>query len=110
LTDAASDSPLVVELQVIAKVNTTDETSRAKGSIMVSIPLVALVPAQLSSVPPPVAVQVVALADVHVRVVDFPAMIVVGDAEIVVVTRGQFHTTEADTLTAVTPGAVQLSV
>lgn len=100
----------MVELHVIPKVNTTEEVSRAKGSVTGWPPLVALVPAQLSSGPPPVAVQLVASEDVHVSVVDFPAMIVVGDAEIDTVKAGHVHTTEVDTLTAATPGAVQLSV
>jgi len=109
-TDALSDSPLVVELQVIPNVSTTDEVSRAADSVTVLLPLVALVPAQLSSVPPPVAVQLVALDDFHVSVVDCPAVMVVGDAEIVAVTTGQLQATDADTLTAATPGALQLSV
>src|ERR1700728_57613 len=59
LADALSDSPLVVEVQLIPKVNTTDAVSRATASVTVSVPLVAFVPAQLSSAPPPVAVQFV---------------------------------------------------
>jgi hypothetical protein len=99
----------VVELQVIPKVNTTDPVSRATASVTLWLPLVALVPAQLSSAPPPVAVQLVALDDFHVSVVDCPAVMVVGEAEIVAVTTGQVQTTEADALTAATPDAVQLS-
>jgi hypothetical protein len=110
LADALPDSPLVVELQVIPKISVTDEVSRANGSVTVWLPLVAFVPAQLSSGPPPVAVQLVALDDFHVSVVDFPAVMVVGDADSAAVTVGQLHTTDADTLTAATPGAVQLSV
>jgi hypothetical protein len=86
----------MVDSQLIPKVNITDEVSRAKASVTVWLPRVALVPAQLSSGPPPVAVQVVASEDVHVSVVDFPAMIVVGDAAIVAVTAGQLTTTEAE--------------
>jgi hypothetical protein len=105
--DALSDSPLGVELQVMPNVN-TDAASRATASVTIWLPFVAFVPAQLSSAPPPVAVQPVALNDFHVSVVDCPAVIVVADAEIVAVTRGQFQTTEAEALTAATPGAVQL--
>jgi hypothetical protein len=65
-------------------------------------PLVAFRPAQPSSGPPPLALQVVALEDVHVRVVDFPATKVVGDAERVAVTTGQLTTSETDLL-AVSP-------
>ena len=60
--------------------------------------------------PPPVAVQLVALEDVHVTVVDCPAVMVVGEAAIVMVTGGHAQATEVDTLTAAAPGAVQLSV
>ena len=108
LADAEADNPLVVELQVIPKVNTTDAVSRATGSVTVWLPLVALVPAQLSSAPPPVAVQPVAFEDVQVRVVDFPAVMVVGNAEIVAVTAGHFQTTDVDGSTTGAPGAVQL--
>jgi hypothetical protein len=110
LTDAFADSPLVVELQVMPNVNTTDEVSRATASVAVWLPLVALVPAQLSSAPPPVAVQLVALEDFHIRVVDCPAVMVVSEAEIVAVTGGQFQITEVETFTEGTPAAVQLSV
>ena len=96
-------------MQVIPKVRTTDEVSRATASVTIWLPLVAFVPGQLSSAPPPAAVQLVALDDFHVRVVVCPAMMVVGDAEIVAVTRGQVQTTEADAFTAATPDAVQLS-
>jgi hypothetical protein len=68
--DARPDSPLVVELQVIPKVSTRDEVARATASVTVWLPLVAFAPAQLSSAPPPVAVQLVALEDVQVKVVD----------------------------------------
>jgi hypothetical protein len=108
LADAEADNPLVVELQVIPKVNTTDEVSRATGSVTVWLPLFALVPAQLSSAPPPVAVQPVAFEDAQVRVVDCPAVMVVGDAEIVGVTAGHFQTTDVDGSTTGAPGAVQL--
>jgi hypothetical protein len=86
LTDALSENPLVAELQVIPKVNAMDGVSGATGSVTVWLPLVALVPAQLSSAPPPVAIQLVALADFQVSVVDCPALMVAGDAEIDVVT------------------------
>ena len=72
------------------------------------LPLFALVPAQLSSAPPPVAVQPVAFEDAQVRVVDCPAVMVVGDAEIVGVTAGHFQTTDVDGSTTGAPGAVQL--
>jgi hypothetical protein len=110
LVDALAESPLVVELQVIMKVRVTDGASRAKGSITVWLPLVALVPAQLSSGLPPVAVQLVAFEEFQVSVVDFPAVMAVGEAEIATVTAGQLQTTGVDTLTAGTPGAVQFSV
>jgi len=103
LADAEADNPLV-----IPKVNTTDEVSRATGSVTVWLPLFALVPAQLSSAPPPVAVQPVAFEDAQVRVVDCPAVMVVGDAEIVGVTAGHFQTTDVDGSTTGAPGAVQL--
>ena len=51
------------------------------GSVMAALPLIArVVPAQPSSVPPPLAMQVLALAEVHVSVVELPEAIVVGDA------------------------------
>jgi hypothetical protein len=86
LAEALSDSPLVVEVQVIPKVNTTDEVSRATASVAGWVSLVAFVPAQLSPAPPPVAVQLVALEDFHVSVVDCHAVMVV-------VTAGQVQTT-----------------
>jgi hypothetical protein len=100
-----ADSPLTVELQLMAKLN-ADCASRATASVRVWLPLVAFVPGQLSLGPPPVAVQLVALDDVHVSVVVPPAVMVVGEAEIDTVTGGQFQTTWVDTLTAGTPGAV----
>jgi hypothetical protein len=109
LTEAFPERPLVAEVQVILKVNMTDEVSRATASGTDWLPLVALVPVQLSSAPPPAAAQSVALDDFHVTVVDLPAVMVVGEAEIETATGGQFQTTEADTLTAATPEPVQFS-
>jgi hypothetical protein len=102
LTDALSDRPLAVELQLIPKVSMTDEVSRAAASVTVSLPLVALEPAQLSSAPPPVAVQPVAFEELHVRVTAPPAVIDAGEAQIVAVTEGQLTTTEVD-VCAVSP-------
>jgi hypothetical protein len=79
------------------KVN-TDCASRATASVTLWLPLVAFVPGQPSLGPPPVAVQLVALDEVHVSVVDCPAVMVVGEAEIDTVTGGQFQTTERTSL------------
>jgi hypothetical protein len=94
-------------VQLIPKVNTIDAVSKLTASVTVWLPLVALVPGQLSSAPPPVAVQLVALADFHVSVVDCPALMVVGDAEIATVTAGQLQITEVDALAGATPGPMQ---
>ncbi len=102
---AFADSPLAVELQVMPKVNIADAVAVAKGSVMIWLPLAALAPAQLSPEPPPVAVQSVALADAQVKVVDWPADMVVGEAESVAVTAGHVQTTEVTGSTAGTPGA-----
>jgi hypothetical protein len=51
------------------------------GSAMLALPLVGrVVPVQLSSVPPPLATHVLALAEDHLSVVELPEVIVVGDA------------------------------
>jgi hypothetical protein len=86
LTDAFPDCPPLLESQVIPKLNSTDEVSSAAASVTVWLPLVALVPAQLSPAPPPVAVQLVELEDFHISVVDCPTVMVVGEAEIAAVT------------------------
>jgi hypothetical protein len=110
LTDAARDNPLVVEVQVISKVNTTDAVCGANASVTAWLPWIVLAPAQLSAGPPPVAVQLVALDAVQMIVVDCPAAMVLGEAETDKVTGGQLQVTEVETVTAATPGPVQLSV
>ena len=104
---AFADNPLAVESHVMPKVNITDAVAVAKGSVMIWLPLAAFAPAQLSPEPPPVAVQLVALVAAQVNVVDWPAVMVAGDADSVAVTAGQFQTTEVTGSTAGTPGAVQ---
>jgi hypothetical protein len=106
---ACADNPLAVELHVTPKVSFTDAEVVAKGSVMVWLPLADLVPAQLSPEPPPVAVQPVAFVDAQVRVVDWPAVIEVGDADSVAVTAGQVQTIDTVESTAGSPGAVQCS-
>jgi hypothetical protein len=77
-----------VYVRVSADATTTD-------SVTVALPLVARDPAQLSSVPPPLATQVLALAEVHVSFVELPELIVVGDAVRDTVRAGQAATTDA---------------
>ena len=85
LTDAFPDPPVLLELQVITKVKTTDDVSAAV-SVTTSFPLVATLPPQLSRAPPPLAVQLVELYEFHVSVVDCPTVMVVGDAVMVALT------------------------
>jgi hypothetical protein len=64
-----------------------------KDSVKVALPLVALALGHVSLTPPPVAVQLLALVELHVSVVDRPAVMVVGDAESDAVTTGQVTST-----------------
>jgi hypothetical protein len=107
LAVACPDKPLPVELHVMPNVSITDAVAVANGSVIVWLPLVALAPAQLSPEPPPVAVQPVALVDVHVSVVDWPAVIVEGDADSVAVTVGHVQTIITVESASGRPGAVQ---
>ena len=84
--------------------------SGAKRSVRVWLPDFALLPGQPSLSPPPLAEQLVAFEELHVRVTVLPAMIAAGETEIAAVTGSHVHTIEVDTVTAATPGAVQLSV
>ena len=85
----------------------TDGVAPAKVSVTVWLPLGALVPGHLSSEPPPVAVHVVALVDDQVRVVAPPAVMVVGAADIFVVTGGYDQPTTTAAFWRMPP-AVQL--
>ena len=65
-----------------------------------------MVPAQLSPEAPPVPEQLVAFEDVQVSVVGFPAVMIVGDADSVAVTRGHVQITDTVALLAGVPAAV----
>jgi hypothetical protein len=66
------------------------------GSLITALPLVARIdPAQPSSVPPPLAVQLLAFAAVQVSVVELPEVMVAGDAVRDTVSAGQATTTVA---------------
>lgn len=80
MTDAGVDwlVPELLHVKVYVRVS-GDATTTV--SVMAALPLVArVVPAQPSFVPPPLATQVFALAEVQVSVVELPEAIVVGDA------------------------------
>ena len=62
---------------------------------MILLPPVAFEPGQLSLAPPPVAEQLLALAELHVRVVACPAVNDLGEAVRDAVTMGHVTTTEA---------------
>ena len=94
MTDAGVDWPVPELLQVKVYVSVSGEATTT-GSVMAALPLVAcVVPAQPSLVPPPLAAQVLALAEVHVSRVESPEVIVVGDAVSDTVRAGQATTTE----------------
>lgn len=94
LTDAGVDWLVPELLHVNVYVSVSGEATTT-GSAMAALPLVArVVPAQPSSVPPPLATQVLALAEVHVSVVELPDAIAVGDAISDKVRAGQDTTTE----------------
>jgi len=92
---------------MIPNVITADEVAPANVSVTVWLPLVDLVPAHLSSEAPPVAVHVDALVDDQVTVVAPPVVMVVGAADIVVVTGGYDQPTTAPAFWRMPP-AVQL--
>ena len=94
MTDAGVDWPVPELLHVRVYVSVSGEAT-ATGSMIAALPLVAcVVPAQPSLVPPPLATQVLALAEVQVSVVDLPEVIVVGDAARDTVRDGQVTTTD----------------
>lgn len=95
---------------MIPKISVTDGLAGTKGSVTVWLPLVALVPAQLSPEAPPVPEQLIAFDDFQVKVVDCPAVMVVGDADSVAVTAGHVQTTATCDETAGVPVAVQLTL
>jgi hypothetical protein len=77
---------------------------------MAALPLVARdEPAQPSSVPPPLAIHVLALAEVHVNIVELPDEIVVGDAFRVTVRAGQVTITGPVVGSALCEPTVQVS-
>jgi len=102
-----ADFPLAEDVQVRIKLKVS-EVVGTKASVTDALPLVAFVPAQPSLVPPPVAEQVLALVEFQVRVVDCPALMVVGDAVRVAATAGHVTTTAAWACWVWEP-AVQLS-
>jgi hypothetical protein len=79
-TDACVDCPLAADVQVRVKVKVS-EVAGSKGSVTDALPLVAFAPGQPSLGPPPVAEQLLALAELHVSLVACPESIDVGDAD-----------------------------
>jgi hypothetical protein len=92
---AEPDSPLAVEVHSRVNVKDKDGVAGTNDSVADAEPFVDFVPGQLSPGPPPVATHVLAFDDFQVSVVDCPAVIVVGDAEIDTLTAG--HVTATDT-------------
>ena len=92
--DAGVDWPVLALSQVSVNVRLNGDATTT-ASVIAALPLVArAVPVQPSSVPPPLAMHAVALAEVQVSVVDWPEAIVVGDAVRDTVSAGQLTTTE----------------
>jgi hypothetical protein len=92
--DAEADFPLTEDVHVSVNVSVTDGVAGTNDSVAVALPLVAFEPGQPSLGPPPVAEQVVAFVELQVRVVDCPALMVVGAADRDKVTFGQTTSTE----------------
>jgi hypothetical protein len=93
LAVACADWPLAADVQVRIKLKVSG-AGGAEVSVTDTLPLVAFVPNQPSLVPPPVAEQLLALAELHVSIVACPALTVVGEAVNVAVTVGHVKTTE----------------
>jgi hypothetical protein len=89
---ACADCPLAEDVQVRTKL-TINGAAGTNGSVTAALPLVAFVPGQPSLAPPPVAAQLVALVELHIIVVDCPALIAVGDADRDALTGGHVTTT-----------------
>ena len=51
-----------------------DDEAGAYGSVTAKVPLVDFAPGQESPAPPPVAEQLLAFAELHVNVIDWPAV------------------------------------
>jgi len=90
----------VLEVQFSVKVIISEGVEGTKGSVTVAVPLVAFDPGQPSPLPPSEAVQLVALLEDHVNVVDCPEVNEVGEAVRVAVTGGHVYTTSASTFNA----------
>ena len=81
VADAEFDCPVLDDVQLSVNVTLKGDATTT-GSVIGALPLViSVVPAQPSPVPPPLAVQPVALVELHDRVVDWPDMIEVGEAD-----------------------------
>jgi hypothetical protein len=108
VADAVADFPLTADVQVSVNVRVTDGVAGTNASVAVALPFVAREPGQASFGPPPVASQVVAFVELHVRVVDCPATIVLGEAERDAVTSGQLTTTDVSAV-ALCKSAMQVN-
>ena len=68
LADACTDWPLAADMQVSIKLKVSG-VADAEDSVTAALPLVGFVPGQASPAPPPLAEQLLALAELHVSVV-----------------------------------------